>query len=52
MILAGVGIGEYMSLRISLRRGPTAEVLNMVLDTFVIEANNICRNRDGGGARG
>ena len=48
MILKGLNIGEGMSLRRSLRIGSTAEVLNMVLYTLVIKANNRWRNREGG----
>ena len=37
-----VDIGEDISLWRSLSRGSTTEVLNRVLDTLVIKANNIC----------
>ena len=37
LIPEGVKVGEYMSLKISLKRGPTMEVLNNKLDTSVIE---------------
>ena len=37
-----------MSLRISLMRGSTTEVLNRGLDTSVIDSNNIWRNRERG----
>ena len=37
-----------MSLRILLRRGYTAEVLNMGLDAAAIEANNRWRKREQG----
>ena len=49
-----MGIGEYMSLRISLRRGSTTEVMNRGLDTQVIEAKNRCikGDRGRGGVRG
>ena len=48
MIPTGVDIGKYMVLRISLMRGSTTEVLNRGLETSVIEANNIWRNREVG----
>ena len=48
MIPAVVEIGEDMSLRISLMRGSTTEVLNRGLDTSVIDSNNIWRNRERG----
>ena len=35
-----VEVGEDMSIRRSLRRGSTTEVLNNVLDISVIEAKN------------
>ena len=36
----GLDIGKDISLRISLSRGSTTEVMKIVLDTSVIEANN------------
>ena len=48
LILAVVDIGEDTSLRISLRRGSTTEVMNSGLDTLAIETNNRWINREGG----
>ena len=48
LIPAGVEIKKEISLRRSMRRGSTTEVLNRVLDTLVIYANNRWRNIDGG----
>ena len=48
LIQVGVDIGEDMSLRRSLMRGYTTEVLNRRLETSVIEDNNIRRKGDGG----
>ena len=45
LIPGEVDFGESMSLRISLRRRSTTEVLNMGIDAAVIEANNRLNNR-------
>ena len=42
----GVDVGENMSLRRSLRKGYTTEVLDRVSDIAVIEANNRWVNYD------
>ena len=47
LILLVVYIGKEMSLRRSLRRGSTTEVLNRGLDTLVIETNNRFIKREG-----
>ena len=54
MIPEGVDIGKDMSLRISLRRGYTAEVLNRGLDTSVIKPTTYVKilNEGEGKARG
>ena len=46
MILVGVDLGEGIILRRPLRKGPTTEVMNMGMETLVVEANNRWRNRD------
>ena len=54
LIPEGVGVGENMSLRRSLIRGSTTEVLHRVLDTVVIDDNNRWRNmeKSRGGGKG
>ena len=46
LITGGVDVGESTSLRRSLRRGYTTELLNRGLDVASIEANNWCRKRE------
>ena len=48
MIPGGIDVGESMSLRISLRRCYTIEVLTRGLKAVVIEVNNRWRKRERG----
>ena len=45
LIPDGVNVGEDMSLKMSLRRGSTTEVVNKYLYFSVVEENNHWRKR-------